>query len=324
MKRDIRIDILKMFSIVSVILLHTLTEPQKIKIFAYFNIYQAVPIFLIITGYNLTNSYRNKGINNLRDCYSYNNIYYRLSGIIKPFIIIFIIEMLIAAKYKLYSFSASNMLKLFIEGGNGPGSYYIPLIIGVILIFPLLYILALKNTTKLLGITFAVNLLFELLAYYIDMPNSVYSVNVLRYIFLIAIGIYIALGESKVYSVVILGIISSMYIYAVHYLGIRFTTQSSWESQNIFSFFYPALLFLILMKYLPRKANSKIIEKLTIIGQSSFSIYLVQKVYFWYTKQIVGVSTNLVLVKNLCVCILFGVVFHYVVKYATFIIKKLK
>ena len=44
-KRDIRIDILKMFSIVSVILLHTLTEPQKIKIFAYFNIYQAVPIF---------------------------------------------------------------------------------------------------------------------------------------------------------------------------------------------------------------------------------------------------------------------------------------
>jgi peptidoglycan/LPS O-acetylase OafA/YrhL len=325
-ERDIRLDILKMFSIVSVILIHTFTEIQKMEIFAYFNIIQAVPIFLIITGYNLTNSYQNKGICNLRECYSYKNIYHRLSGIIIPFIIIFIIEMLIATRYKLYGFSITNIFKLFIEGGNGPGSYYIPLIIEVMLIFPLLYRLALKSTKKLLAVTFTVNLLFELFAYYINMPNSIYSVNLLRYIFLIAIGINIVLGKSEKSLVIVIGIISSIYIYAVHYLGIRFTTQSSWGSQNIFSFFYTALIFIILMKYLPRKINSKIIEKLTIIGQASFSIFLVQKVYFWYIKQIIGVSTftNLEVLKNLSVCILLGITFHYIIKYTKIFIKKIE
>ncbi|NLK95035.1 MAG: hypothetical protein GX275_07570 [Clostridiales bacterium] len=96
MERDKRIDVVKGLCIIGVILLHILTEQQKIKYLIPFHIYQAVPLFLIIAGYNNCGSYiRNKIEDNFLAFYSIKNLYKKLSGILIPFIICIIIEKLI-------------------------------------------------------------------------------------------------------------------------------------------------------------------------------------------------------------------------------------
>ena len=59
-KRSINIDVIKGLGILSVILLHTFNTEYLLKIGAPFYIWQAVPVFIILQGFNLTNSYKRR------------------------------------------------------------------------------------------------------------------------------------------------------------------------------------------------------------------------------------------------------------------------
>ena len=126
--RYLCIDILKIVSMLMVILLHLPCD--KIAII---NI--SVPIFLVITGYNLSNSILQKNIT-FKEYYSVKNFIPRLLRFLIPFFIIIFVQVLI-----MWRIDFVEIVTMLLFGGYGPGSYYTPLIIQILLTFPLIFFL---------------------------------------------------------------------------------------------------------------------------------------------------------------------------------------
>lgn len=92
--RSINIDAIKGLGILSVILLHTFHTELLLKIGAPFHIWQAVPVFIILQGLNLANSYKRRGYETLKD---FNDKQYhlrRIQRLIFPYLIFFTVQTL--------------------------------------------------------------------------------------------------------------------------------------------------------------------------------------------------------------------------------------
>ena len=146
MKRELQIDYLKGLAIISVILLHSLTINQRDIIGGTYYILQAIPVFLILAGYNTIRSYLNKGITDLNSCYEKSYLMKKFKRIVLPYIFIWILELLILVITKQpVAITAKNLLILFIIGGWGPGGYFVALMVQFIIIIPVLYKIAQFN-----------------------------------------------------------------------------------------------------------------------------------------------------------------------------------
>lgn len=66
-----KIDFMKSIAILFVILIHSISLEQRNIIGGPYYILKAVPIFIIISGYNYANSYIKRDLN-IRECYNKN------------------------------------------------------------------------------------------------------------------------------------------------------------------------------------------------------------------------------------------------------------
>lgn len=312
MKRVTQIDYLKGFAIISVILLHSMTIAQRDIIGGSYYILQAVPVFLILVGYNSVNSYVNRGISDIKKCYEKTYINKRLKNIIVPFIYIciFKIFMLVIEKQP---FTIKSLMLTFATGGWGPGGYFVPLMIQVILIIPVLYITAQYNRHLMLGASFIIGMIFEFYSYYTDMIYWLYRIVSLRYLFVIALGVYLALYKIEKKKIFIIGVLFSLvYITSINYFGLDLPVYQMWQSQNTPSFFYPFALVILGLKILPSKSETVIGKILEIIGRRSYHIYLFQTLYFVSFSKITSQwKVYFSIPINLLLCVIFGLVFYY-------------
>lgn len=92
--RVTQIDMLKGISVISVIILYTLPSKALLSSLSPYHIWQAVPIFIILSGYTVSLSYLNKEIVNLKDCYESSLLFHRFDRLLKPFIFIWLIQMI--------------------------------------------------------------------------------------------------------------------------------------------------------------------------------------------------------------------------------------
>lgn len=135
------IDYVKAFAILSVLILH-LYLPEEIdrKYFLHLYTLVGVPIFMIVSGHNYTLSFE---CNN-KVWFSKNNLSKKLKRIVLPYIYILLLELILIFKLEKFERYRSKeaLISIFlISGGNGPGGYYSPTVIQIILIyFPLLLI----------------------------------------------------------------------------------------------------------------------------------------------------------------------------------------
>lgn len=311
--RDNSIDIIKALAIISVIILHSLSVQSRNDILGPLHVYQAVPIFMILVGYNNTTSYINKNINTWNECYKFTNIAGKLERIVRPFIFIWLLEMIIIFTRKV-PITWKELLKTFIKGGFGPGSYFIVIMIEVIFIFPLFYKLALRNKNLLLLLTFIINVIFEIYVFKTGIGNELYKVIFIRFLFAIGLGIYLALGKPNKFLLVIGTIFSLAYIISVHYYGFTPPVQLDWESQNVYSFFWPLALVIVSMKIFPKSSTTKFGEFLCTIGKASFNIFLIQKVYFWLLSDLFKIDSTIFIksLLNICICTFIGVIFYFI------------
>lgn len=112
------LDFIKGFAILSVILLHTLSGSMLYKIYAYFHIWQAVPLFVFVSYYLFFVKLGKQS--NVGFYFSGTKIKKVIRRVIIPFTII---ELLIIIVNELFSFSISA-LAIIKSLGIGPGSYY--------------------------------------------------------------------------------------------------------------------------------------------------------------------------------------------------------
>ncbi|MDD4651102.1 MAG: acyltransferase family protein [Methanothrix sp.] len=332
--RSVPIDILKGLAIISVILLHSWDSSTLLRLGAPYYISQAVPIFIIISGYNGVKSYLRAGATTFGQCY--NNTPRRLSRLIYPYSIILAIEILFILFVNLFENNIAGMLAsvtgrplehihtviheyygdphIFtsvITGGYGPGSFFVPVLIPLVIILPILYLLARRNLSLMLFGTFCFTLVFEAYALKSEMPDWIYRLTFIRYLFAFGLGIWLALGKGRTWSFVG-GIMSAIYITGVNYFGFTPLAQQSWGSQNALAFVWPLVLVEIGLSVAPKHIGNICIRCISEIGQASYHIFLIQMVYFWTLGWFINTLSSASFIINVILCVLIGYAFYCV------------
>jgi len=331
--RSVQIDILKGLAIISVILLHSWDTSFLLRIGAPYYISQAVPIFISIAAYNGVNSYVRANATTLVQCY--NNISRRLNRLVYPYCVVFSIEYLFILFANLFlennagmlasitgkpleqihafihaSYSYPHVFVFIVTGGYGPGSFFIPVLIPLILSLPILYLLARRNLLLMLVVAFIVDMTFEAYALKSGMPDWMYRLLFIRYLFAFGLGTWLAFGIDRRWLAVG-GIISVIYITAVNYLGYTPLAQPSWGSQNALSFVWPLVLVVIGLHIAPECINNIYIESISEIGKASYHIFLTQMVYFWAIGGYINKLSVASFIINIIVCVSIGLIFYY-------------
>ncbi|MCD2136739.1 acyltransferase family protein [Salinicoccus halitifaciens] len=203
------------------------------------------------------------------------------------------------------------LISLF-AGGWGPGSYFIPVIIQATLILPLIYMVLKKNLTAGVIALFFISILVDAICMMMDVPGSVYRIIVVRYIFALVLGVWLALNTKNInYKWLIpLAILSAVYIAGVYYQGWEFFIERYWQSQHVPSYFWTLLLVIIGLRAYQFKAANPLSRLLVKMGQASYHIFLVQMFYFWVIADSISDFPLMIYsVISLAVCIVFGILF---------------
>ncbi|SOC38213.1 acyltransferase family protein [Salinicoccus kekensis] len=310
-KRNYNIDIIKGLAIIAVILIHSLPDEMLLAILSPFYIWQAVPVFILLAGYNTAQSFQRRGYVSLNQFYNISFLYKKFERLVYPFLFIWAIQVII----HFLMMDGLNLKTLVISlftGGWGPGSYFIPVIIQATLILPLIYMVIKRNLTAGVIVLFFISILVDVFCMMIDVSGSVYRIIIVRYIFALVLGVCLSLNTKNInYKWLIpLAMLSAVYIAGVYYQEWEFFIERYWQSQHAPSYFWTLLLVIIGLRAYQFKAANPLSRLLVKMGQASYHIFLVQMFYFWVIAD--GISDfplMIYLAITLTICIVFGILF---------------
>lgn len=285
---------------------------QRLTMLFPFWVDMAVPVFMIISGYLYSLSYQKSGYSNLKQCYSIKASIKRLIRFTIPFFIIFLIEHIIFRFLFNQPSNVANVIKSFITGGTGPGSYYYPLLIQFVFIMPLIFFVIKKYDIKGLLVCVAANFLFEVIKSNLYISEGVYRLLVFRYITVIAFGCYFAIAKTKLgigigCTMMIIGIV---YIIVTQYLAFPPVIMKYWTGTSML-----ASIYIIPIASMLLKCEKLRFSPIELIGKASYNIFLVQMAYYGiFADWLYAVIENkfLQFVISLLICVLLGVVFYLV------------
>ena len=302
------VDIVKGIAIISVILLYTFSSEILLIIGAPFHIWQAVPIFILIAGFIWSHSLSRRHPNISGEVSGVKILYSDLSHFIRrfkrillPFWVIFIVEIFAIFLILKENLTAFDIFSLFCSGGYGSGSYFIPVILQLIIIAPIIYWLAIKNPNRMLLFVFTISLLLEFLAIMLNISESSYRLLFIRYLFALALGVWFYLSKDQPIKLILCGAgIGFLYILFVNYLDFQFPfIFPAWRSQHAPSFFYTLLLVIVIFIVYSKIQNKKIFASIESMGIASWHIFLIQMAYFWTLGSLINKFIFRVLPKNL-------------------------
>lgn len=315
-KRNFSIDLIKFLSILSVVIMHSISVETQNKYLGAYTLAQAVPLFLIVYGFNFYNSASRKEMS-LAEQYRPSHLWKKLSNILLPFLLVYGLELVI--------FAFEGRLTLwrvvwgFLRGGYGPGSYYVVWLFTLALLAPLLH-QAVRRAPKLtLVLAFLLSFLGEFLIYYYEVPNAIYRLTPLRFLLPLVLGLYYGFKRPKANGKwFLLALLSMVYILLVEYLGLPSFAHPDWRSQNTLSYFYPFFIFLCLEPAEPNLSD-KAKRWVTTISRTTYHIFLIQMFYFgsgisrWVELNLDKHALSYIS-TSLAICVTLGVVFYYVEK----------
>lgn len=295
-----RIDIIKAFAIISVVILHSLPLLVHYKIFSLFHVMQAVPIFYVLLGHNSGSSKRELCIKEY--------FFKQFRRIIMPFLFVFVVSVLIGFHKGSLDF---GWLTLFgYLPYTGPGNYFVSVMLQFIFIFPLLNYGYKKNPWLVLFLSIILNVIFEFIAKHFEFSSYVYNASIFRSLSAIVLGLWI-IGNydiRKNYFMVCGSILSILYLLFVH-LGSK--SFSFIGTQNSLSYFYPALLVMLGLKYLP-VYSGRIYKFLCMTGKASYHIFLTQIAWFMIAPLFPQKLQFTILAFNVVACLVLGCGFYWI------------
>lgn len=319
MKRIYLIDYLKAISIIMVIFTHYDWQ-DKTTLFFTLLIAMAVPIFMIISGFNFTMSYEKIPNQHIKQLYTPSGIGHRLYRFLLPFIMIYIPEMFLHPIIRKEHFTGSQWVYYFITGGLGPGSYYIPVLIVMLFCFPLIFICV--RRFSYLGVFFIgiLNLIYEVFVHYNHMESFLYRLLFFRYLLYTAFGCYMyfyfqnrkkyPLSVPALILMFMTGLSFSLAIYQFHWQPPIFHYWTK-TAMPIALYIFPILFFLMYF-YRNKKIPGILGNILTKIGQASYHIFLIQMVYYRLFDDIIfpPKPALLVVCGNIIITLSVGYIFY--------------
>lgn len=314
MKRNTTLDILKGICLIFVVVTHyPFSDETRLKFLFDYWIVMAIPLCMLVTGYVYSLSFQRKMITSLSDAYSqHGGIAEHLIRYTIPFLIAWIIELIAFRILNVREpLSLLGYIKEFVCGGEGSGSYYYPVIVQMVFLFPLIYFCIKRRSVKGLVICCAINVVFEFLQWAYGLNSDTYRLLSLRYILVVSFGCYFGLGGklSKVASACLF-VIGAVSIYLNTFRGISLFFITSWRSTSFLTSLLAVPAFYYLIKL---DVHCKPLE---LLGKASYNIFLVQMVFFRFgVRHVISMFvSNPVIHFLLClmVCLVGGVVFYFV------------
>lgn len=317
MKRNRMIDFLKGCCIIFIIIDHcTLWGNElRLKLLFPFWITMAVPILMVLSGYAYAMSYERHQIRSLKDAYQFQFVLGKFIRYTIPFLIAYLLEFAISAYDNGIQSIMGVWLKDFFVGGWGPGSYYYPIMLQFIFVYPIIYFIIKKYNFAGVILCGLLNAVYELLQYFCGMSYSSYRLLLFRYILLIAFGCYLFIGKCVIKRWLSLPciLIGTLFTWAYNYQGYEPKILIHWTE----TCFIAVLFILPLMKILLTSAKLEHIAfpPIELFGKASYHVFLVQMVYFNYVSKVLYPHINSILLANLInliVCIGGGIIFYFV------------
>ena len=309
-----QIDILKGLAALAVVATHTLTAARLVDTWSVLHIWQAVPIFVVILGANASLSFSRRAEQNLGSLFSRDYLARRAGRILVPFILVWVLAWIVGRDRGGLQFGPeSALLQLPYPG---PGNYYVPLVVVLLLLAPLLYVGFRKSPWVTLGALLLVDVAFELFAAGVPLFEThpfVYSVAFPRYLGVFALGFFIVdervaprvratvLGAGTLLSLTYL-VVANKGLWAPPFVP-------TWRTQNVLAAFYPATLVALGIRYLPSSGTGIPTRTLVWAGRASYHIFLMQMLYFMLVPQFHG---TLMVVVNIVMCLFAGLGFYEV------------
>ncbi|ORU01133.1 hypothetical protein D081_0581 [Anaerovibrio sp. JC8] len=284
--RNTLLDLLKGICILAVVFTHfRWSEHDKLLMGFPFELDMAVPLFMLISGYVYALSYERNNIISFKQAYGKNRIIKSLIRYTIPFIIVFIAECLLYVIWHTIDprYKIPNILYALVTGGWGPGSYYYPLLIQLIFLYPILYFLIKKYSKTGLILALLLNFGWEVSKTILDVSPVLYRLLIFRYILLISFGIYSYLNPNKLSKSSLLPffIVGIVFIIYTKYLDNQVLFLERWTGTCFIASMYIMPVFYVLVR-----RNCILKNKFTDIivrcGQASYNIYLFQMLFYYF------------------------------------------
>ena len=323
-QRNHFLDVAKGIAIIMVIITHFSWEnEERLRYFFPFWISMAVPIFLIITGYVSTASFEKKGVDSMMQAYEKKLIVHKLLRYSIPFCIAYAADIVLHSMFEKRA-GLREIVVNFLRGGfGGAGTYYYPILLQVIFLFPIIYFIV-KRYKNGLWICFGLNVIYEILARVWMLNGECYRLLAFRYIMLIAFGCYLyeykenKLGK-KNWILFFAGI---AFIIATDYLKYDPVTVHYWKRTCVYAILYFLPVFSFMMEHL-KDVHSRLLE---LFGNASYHIFFIQMLYYNYADDHVGtLIQNQIchVLLNIVICTILGVIFYYIeTPFSNFVMKK--
>jgi peptidoglycan/LPS O-acetylase OafA/YrhL len=178
--------------------------------------------------------------------------------------------------------TASAAIAGFITGGVGPGSYYYPLMLQFVFVFPVVYSIVKKH--DFIGVVecFLLNGLYEVIQRSYGMGEATYRLLIFRYIFLIGAGCYMHTGKKKPARWVGVGsmLLGAGWLAGCCYLGYQPRVIVYWSSTSLLAALWVIPIVWLLLK--DPKLSRMRCKPLEEMGRASYNIFLAQMVFFAY------------------------------------------
>jgi peptidoglycan/LPS O-acetylase OafA/YrhL len=290
-ERLTEVDLLKGLAIIAVILVHTWSIPVLLAIGAPFHMLHAGVLLILIAGFNGVYSYRRHGFNTPGQCYSHQLLYRRFSRLLKPYILMWLLQVAVVVFLLHGSVDLRSLFLNFISGGYGLGAYFVPVIIQSVLVVPLLYLLALRSPDMMLLLAFILNLVFEFLFFISGFPFSIYALLYAEFLFAGALGVWLATSAKRpVLWIAAGGILSGLYIAVTFYTGLlsRFFETYLGNITQAPAYFWTFILVLSGFTLLPKKTGTRVVQGIANAGKASWHIFLVQMSFFYFLWPALG------------------------------------
>lgn len=310
------IDLLKGICIIFVIVTHfSWRDEEKLQYYFPYWLNMAVPIFMIISGYVYAFSFRKHKIETVSDAYSLKCVVPKIVRYTVPFAIAYIIEivyMIMTGRFVAEEGVILNLVSNFIVGGYGPGSYYFPLMIQFIFVYPIIYFIVRKHDFKGVIIVGVLNAIFELIQYSYHLSYSSYRLLILRYILLIAVGCHISREDFKMRKVVMIisFVVGALFIYKCNFMEYEPRIITHWTKTSYLACLYilPIATIMIL------KLKSVRFIPLEFLGKASYNIFLAQMVWYHFGFKWLGTVVEdrlMLLAVDILICIIAGILFYF-------------
>jgi peptidoglycan/LPS O-acetylase OafA/YrhL len=273
-------DFAKGIAIICVVLLHSISYADLYSFFAPWHIWQAIPIFVIVSGALYAEAAGRNQVIHL------SKIRISIYKLIKPAILIWLIQLILIYLIK-GSIDERRIIEIFKQGGFGAGGYFVYIAIENILLGGIYFFIIEKY--RKLGLLFIAgfSVFFDLLAYKIDLNDEIYRVIATRYAFFYAIGLAYVRGILNFSKIAMTGfwLLGLLWLVLVqYYLFDLRPVYPAWHSHTALSGFVAFGYFIVMRDVYKKFQNLGVVRIICMFGKSSYYIFLVQMTFFWFKR----------------------------------------